>query len=185
MDKTAPIINFLLEVDDDDDLIKDVMGEPPPPDQFDIWERTYRPVKNEIEPSDVFNGIMFETYGAEFEFVRAAKPNHVWTYVTGDNCEDIIVAGLHYVNREGYFITELPWKDGTESFQFGDGDPTDAEGAADEFINYELGQEWKMEWAAMPPEERVARVHDYAETVGLEDQTPAIIALIDKQARSA
>jgi hypothetical protein len=52
---------------------------------------------------------MFETYGEEVEFVIKQDPKHIWTWIQGD-MSDLIVAGYHYVNRLGYYITELPWE---------------------------------------------------------------------------
>src|SRR4051812_15767114 len=103
MDNTKEILKFVLSESpgEDDFDIKDLTASdqtPPPDDPYDIWVEKYRPIKNTIVPSDSFDGMMFETYGAELEFVQSAKPNHVWTYVTGDNGEDIIVAGFHRVN---------------------------------------------------------------------------------------
>jgi hypothetical protein len=55
---------------------------------------------------------MFETYGEELEFVMKAKPNNIWTYLNTDG-GTVTVEGFHYVNRIGYFITEVPWIDST------------------------------------------------------------------------
>ena len=67
----------------------------------------FRPIKNTLGDGEAsFNGTMFETYGVELEKVRAADPRCVWTFVSGDG--DAIVAGFHFVNRMGYFITEVP-----------------------------------------------------------------------------
>jgi hypothetical protein len=53
---------------------------------------------------------MFETYGEEVDYVTKADNKHVWTWIQGD-MSDLIVAGYHYVNRLGYYITEVPWDD--------------------------------------------------------------------------
>ena len=55
---------------------------------------------------------MYETYGAELDFIMHAKPNNVWTYLQTDE-GSVTVEGVHYVNRLGYFITEVPWIDST------------------------------------------------------------------------
>src|SRR5208337_1464498 len=106
MDKTQIIIDSLLLEDEEDFDFAEVDNPPGQPDPYEIWLRNYRPITNKFEPEGPFDGTMFETYGKEYEFVRAAKPQHVWTYLTGDNNELIIVPGAHFINRIGYFITE-------------------------------------------------------------------------------
>jgi len=131
MDEIKHIISRLIgENDEEDSNWKDLANEPPD-DPFERWSNTYKPVLNETNPHASFDGTMFETYGPELEFVRSSQPDHVWTYVTGDNNEDIIVAGFHFVNRMGYFITEFPWKDESEAYQFGDGDSDEEEEEAE------------------------------------------------------
>lgn len=56
---------------------------------------------------------MFETYGEEVEFVKTIPYDRVWTYVDIDY-GTVITNGFHYVNRIGYFITELPAEEDTE-----------------------------------------------------------------------
>ena len=77
------------------------------------WEATYKPIPNHLDDNASFqneggDGIMFETYGEEVEFVKQQDPNCIWTYITGDNNTSYISSGWHFVNRIGYFITEVP-----------------------------------------------------------------------------
>ena len=82
------------------------------------WEDMFKPLPNHIDPNASWqstradgqdeNGIMFETYGAEHEFVLSQEPNHIWTYADGSD-GTYIVEGYNYVNRIGYFITRSPW----------------------------------------------------------------------------
>lgn len=74
----------------------------------DEWQQEFKPIKNHIDTNASFNGEMFETYGAEEEFVKSHDPAYVWTYGDGDNGGTFIWNGYHYVNRIGYFITEVP-----------------------------------------------------------------------------
>lgn len=71
------------------------------------WEEKFKPMKNHLvaDPDQQ----MFETYGEEVEYVIKQDPKHIWTWIQGD-MSDLIVAGYHYVNRLGYYITELPWE---------------------------------------------------------------------------
>lgn len=70
------------------------------------WADKYKPIKNHLvsDPDQQ----MFETYGEELEFVQSVEPNRIWTYLQGD-MSDLICAGYHFVNRLGYYISEVPW----------------------------------------------------------------------------
>jgi hypothetical protein len=72
------------------------------------WENKFKPIKNHFSkyPDD----ILFETYGEEVDFVANYDNKYVWTRLQGD-MSDLICAGYHYVNRLGYYITEIPWDD--------------------------------------------------------------------------
>lgn len=74
---------------------------------WNAWVDKYKPIKNTIVPT---NDVMFETYGDEWEFIKSQDPRYVWTNVQGD-MSDIIVAGVAYVNRLSYYVTEVPWED--------------------------------------------------------------------------
>lgn len=76
------------------------------------WFATYKPIPNHIDKnasfSDGEHGYMFETYGDEVEFVKKADPAYIWTYGDGDDGGSYIWNGWSFVNRIGYFITEVP-----------------------------------------------------------------------------
>lgn len=80
---------------------------------YDEWLKTYKPIYNHIESNASFQdetgqGIMFETYGDEVAFVKQQDPACIWTYGDGDDGGSYIWNGWHFVNRIGYFITEVP-----------------------------------------------------------------------------
>jgi hypothetical protein len=56
---------------------------------------------------------MFETYGEEVEFVKSQNPNCVWMYGDGDDGGTYLWSGWGFVNRIGYFVTEVPFPDNT------------------------------------------------------------------------
>lgn len=91
----------------------------------DQWELKFRPLVNEMNPHASWNGCLFESYGAEFQKVLDTNESYVWTWVDADNEHGVIMAGRHYVNRIGYFITEEPY--GSEE-DFVDVDKDDANG---------------------------------------------------------
>jgi hypothetical protein len=72
------------------------------------WADKFKPKSNHFNNYE--NDYLYETYGEEVDFVRNYDPKYVWTYVDGDMCS-LIVAGYSYVNRIGYYITEIPWED--------------------------------------------------------------------------
>lgn len=78
-------------------------------EQLGVWENSYKPIPNHFVDSDG-ETTLFETYGEEYEFVNAQPLAHVWTWVDGDD-GTYVVAGRHFVNRIGYFITTEPWAD--------------------------------------------------------------------------
>lgn len=76
-------------------------------DQF--WEQ-FKPIKNHIVATSCYDGHMFETYGQEYEFIKEqlkVNPLTVWTLLDSEN-SSFISEGWHYVNRLGYFVTEVP-----------------------------------------------------------------------------
>ena len=79
---------------------------------FDEWLTTYKPITNHIDKHASFDngegGIMFETYGDEVEFVKSQSPDKIWMYGDGDDGGSYIWSGWGFVNRLGYFITEVP-----------------------------------------------------------------------------
>jgi hypothetical protein len=80
---------------------------------FEEWFDTYKPIPNNIDNNSSIDGHMFETYGAEVEFVKKADPKHIWTYGDGDDGGTYVWNGWSFVNRIGYFITELPCPENT------------------------------------------------------------------------
>jgi hypothetical protein len=82
------------------------------------WEHHFKPLVNHLDKNASFDdgngGIMFETYGAEYDHVAAIgqnEPNRIWTYIDDEEGHTCIVNGWCFVNRIGYFITEKPYDD--------------------------------------------------------------------------
>lgn len=78
---------------------------------FEEWWDTYKPIPNYLDGSASFDGIMFETYGEEVAFVKAQDPNKIWMFGDGDDGGLYIWSGWGFVNRIGYFVTEIPCPD--------------------------------------------------------------------------
>ena len=81
--------------------------------EFEEFVETYKPITNHIDKNAAFDGLMFETYGAEVEFVKAQDENRIWMYGDGDDGGSYLWSGWGFVNRLGYFITEVPFPDNT------------------------------------------------------------------------
>lgn len=82
------------------------------------WEHHFKPMVNHLDKNASFNdgsgGIMFETYGEEYDHVAAIghkEPNRIWTYIDDEEGNTCIINGWAFVNRIGYFITEKPYDD--------------------------------------------------------------------------
>lgn len=76
----------------------------------DEWQAKYKPIQNHFDENASWGGIMFETYGEEYDYVISVNeksPDRVWTIVD-DGDKSWVTSGWHYVNRLGYVITELP-----------------------------------------------------------------------------
>lgn len=81
----------------------------------DEWLATYKPIINHFDNNASFEGTMFETYGDEEQYIKTyPNPNCIWTYGDGDDGGTYIWNGWSFVNRIGYYITEVPWVDGEE-----------------------------------------------------------------------
>lgn len=79
---------------------------------WEEFEEQFKPIPNHFHENDT--ALHFETYGEEDEFVRTfIEQNRVWTY-TDVGSGTVISEGYHWVNRLGYFVTEVPWEEGTD-----------------------------------------------------------------------
>jgi hypothetical protein len=82
------------------------------------WENEFKPLVNHLNDNASFNdgsgGIMFETYGTEYDHVAAIghnEPNHIWTLIDSEDGSTLIINRWAFVNRIGYFVTEKPYDD--------------------------------------------------------------------------
>lgn len=80
---------------------------------YEQFVERYKPVQNHLVEGSPFNETMFETFGEEFAHLRdliaQGQSKRIWTYVCEGNSE-MIMAGLKFVNRVGYFVTEKEWE---------------------------------------------------------------------------
>jgi hypothetical protein len=76
--------------------------------EYEDFVATYKPILNHLDKNASFDGMMFETYGDEVEFVKSQSPANIWMYGTGDSGNSYIWSGWGYINRLGYMVTEVP-----------------------------------------------------------------------------
>jgi hypothetical protein len=79
----------------------------------DEFDDRYQLVRNHLNPNASWAfgdgpGCLFETYGQELDFVRRQDPQTVWTLIDGDDGDQFLISGYHFVNRIGYLITTTP-----------------------------------------------------------------------------
>jgi hypothetical protein len=77
---------------------------------WEQFEENYQPETNTLDPNASMGGLMFETYGAEYDYVlyiHKSEPERVWTVMCDTGNVDV-TSGLHCVNRLGYIITQEP-----------------------------------------------------------------------------
>jgi len=68
--------------------------------------KQYKPIQNHLVKDTSWDGCMFETDGAELQFVLQQDPNHIWTIIDGEDDLEII-NGFFKINSIGYIITEV------------------------------------------------------------------------------
>jgi hypothetical protein len=76
------------------------------------WADKFKPKTNHFGNNE--SDRMYETYGEEWEYIKSLDPKYVWTFLSGDMC-DVMVAGIAFVNRLGYYVCEVPWEDDMDS----------------------------------------------------------------------
>lgn len=77
----------------------------------DMFAERFPLVTNHLDDGAGWDGCLFETFGAELEFVRQQSPAMVWTLVENDD-ELSVLSGIHRVNRLGYLVSAVPVPDG-------------------------------------------------------------------------
>jgi len=59
-------------------------------------------------------GCLFETFGEELDFVRCQEPATVWTLVDGEDGDQYLLSGIHFVNRLGYLVSLIAVPEGVD-----------------------------------------------------------------------
>jgi hypothetical protein len=79
---------------------------------WDVFLNKYKPIEHYKE-----NGFyMYETYGKEYEIVQKHiknyGENYIWTLIDGSSSKMYAIPGWHFINRLGYLLTTIPFKEG-------------------------------------------------------------------------
>ena len=83
---------------------------------IDYWEwlKTYRPISNHLDKTAAIDGCLFLPFGKQWYFVNQYNYKNIWTLIVtdldeGDGTLWEISSGMHYVNAQGYLVTENPY----------------------------------------------------------------------------
>jgi hypothetical protein len=85
----------------------------------DEFDDRYPLVVNHLNPNASWGsgegtGCLFETYGEELAYVLRQDPRTVWTFVDGDDGDQYLVSGFHFVNRIGYLVSTVAVPEGAD-----------------------------------------------------------------------
>lgn len=80
---------------------------------FDDWFEKFKPIENP-QIKDEGNEYLFEDcYEEDKEFIHdRIGSKTIWTRIFGENASIFLIEGRHLVNRDGYYVTEIPYEDG-------------------------------------------------------------------------
>jgi hypothetical protein len=111
---------------------------------FEEADEQFKFMVNNYDDNASFEGLMFETYGDEVEYVKSKPENRIWMYGQGDDGGLYIWSGWGFVNRIGYFISEKPFPDNT-IIQIMVGEPDLTCDFCDDILDEELEHDPKCE----------------------------------------
>jgi hypothetical protein len=80
---------------------------------FEEADEQFRFILNTYDIDASLDGLMYETYGDEVEFIKSQPENRIWMYGDGDDGGTYIWSGWGFVNRIGYLLSEKPVPDNT------------------------------------------------------------------------
>lgn len=74
---------------------------------YEEWIEAFRAVKNPVNPDASFDGYLIDTSEEELVWLAGQNRAKIWTLLETDGALHIS-EGWHFVNRLGYFVTEVP-----------------------------------------------------------------------------
>lgn len=86
--------------------------------KYEEWLENYKPIQNTLVKGAPYDGLMFETFGKEAEFLQTQQAKNIWTLIDTEGNKEVILAGVWRFNRLGYFVTEVPWENDYQEVEF-------------------------------------------------------------------
>ena len=80
---------------------------------FEEADEKFKFIPNNYDEYASLDGLMFETYGDDVEFVKSQPENRIWMYGDGDDGGTYIWSGWGFVNRIGYLVSQIPFPENT------------------------------------------------------------------------
>lgn len=77
----------------------------------DEWVAKYCPSQNPFTSDGPYDNTLIDyCTQKERDYLQKFSINQIWTLVSGDDENFYIIPGFHIVNREGFFITNIPYQ---------------------------------------------------------------------------
>jgi len=83
---------------------------------YEAFFDQFKPVMNPIHHTKLYDGCLFDTTREELSWVNTHDPLHIWTLLDADGTF-CIVSGAAFVNRLGYFVTEIARSDADMQYE--------------------------------------------------------------------
>lgn len=80
---------------------------------YDAWRERFKPIQNPFDPNADFHGCLLDISAIEKHHIVTADPQRLWTLIDG-NGDEFIASGWHFIDRTGWFLTEVPVPPRTE-----------------------------------------------------------------------
>jgi hypothetical protein len=77
---------------------------------FDFFCKKFKPLSEE-------ESLVEDDYDKAFYFAKEKGFEYVWTVIEGDK-NWYLCPGYHIVNRMGYVLTSVPWKEGQRDLKY-------------------------------------------------------------------
>ena len=81
---------------------------------FEEADEQFKFIPNNYDEYSSLDGLMYETYGDEVEFVKSQPENRIWMFGDGDDGGTYIWSGWGFVNRIGYLVSQIPVPENTK-----------------------------------------------------------------------
>lgn len=74
---------------------------------YEEWFEAFRPMKNPVNPDAPYDGYLVNTNANEMAWLAEHNRAKVWTLLESEGAV-YISEGWRFINRLGYFVTEVP-----------------------------------------------------------------------------